>query len=599
MNPKTLLLAAVACSAMAVCSCRQDGTVSSEPSLTAVTQGDILAPYTGGEYSYEYSLVNPPEGGTLKVSLPDTADWISGIDTRTEGIVRFSISTNYNSWQRYTVMTISYAQMTLSFSVVQEAYEISSSEIPFTITVRDITSSSAKAEIVPTDENMTYVALNSPKTYVDGFDSDDDLFAAIIEHYRTQGESVGMTLEELFTQSGNLVSGPTVKEMVYLPSDMEQYVYAVGCSLSGQRLSSIVKQPFSTLAVDKTDRDFRIWYDINGPDVTMWAEPVPADDTEWYFFDLFSKEEMEAAGMTSEQILQSFIDQNISLGLAVGVTPDVILEQLLSVGRDSYFYYLDAETDYIGAACGVDADGKVNSEPVEEPFTTGKVQPSDNILSVQIGQVNLNWVEVSVTTTNSDPYVVIVTPASEYEGMSDGQIMDVLLERDLNSLVLNGDYKGNITGLTSETEYYLFAFGYRSGQATTEPVKLTFSTLGEADPSLLTFKFTVTDVTSTTARITVSGTPASAPYYWGVCPASWTVDDIKDSLEEKLQDNWPFVTDMADLLRQYGSRGTVDYGLYIWLDSDTDYVIYAFGFYEETGEWATDVCYSDIFHTLK
>lgn len=559
-----------------------------------------MVPCQGGDYKYEYSLVNPPKGGRLVVSLPDTVDWITGIDTTTAGVVGFTVEPNWHYCQRYTVMTIAYASMALSFSVVQEAYEMSSSEAPFVITVKDVTASSAKAEIDPLDNSMTYVALNSPRSYVDGFESDDDLFAAVIEHYREQGASVGMTLEELFEQSGNLVSGPTVKEMVYLPSDMEQVVYAVGCSVSGERLSSIVYEPFTTLSVEKTDRNFNIWYDINGPDVTMWAEPDPVDDDRWYYFDLFSVAEMEASGQTPEQILQSFIDQNIQLGLAVGIEPQEILEALLSVGRSSYFYYLEAGTDYIGAACGVDQNGKVNSEPVTEPFTTGAVQPSDNQLTVELKQVNLNWVQVAITTTNDDPYVVVITPVSEYEGMNEEQLMDAVLAKEgVSQLTINGDYEGTISGLSQETEYYLLAFGLRSGVVTTDPVIQTFSTLGESDPSLLTFDFIIENVTNSTVELTIIGTPASALYYWQVCPASWTDDDIRASIEQKLQDNKPWVLDMADLFRQYGSRGTVDYGLYNRLESDTDYVVYAFGVYEETGEWATEVCRSEVFHTLK
>ena len=70
-------------------------------------------------------------------------------------------------------------------------------------------------------------------------------------------------------------------------------------------------------------------------------------------------------------------------------------------------------------------------------------------------------------------------------------------------------------------------------------------------------------------------------------------------MDKKLEENRPWVTDMADLFRQYGSRGTVDFGKYAPLDSDTDYVVYAFGVNEDTGEWVTDVAYSEKFHTLK
>ena len=60
------------------------------------------------------------------MSVPDTATWITDIDWSKDGVVKFNIAANYAYSQRYTVMTISYSMMALSFSVVQEAYEMSS-----------------------------------------------------------------------------------------------------------------------------------------------------------------------------------------------------------------------------------------------------------------------------------------------------------------------------------------------------------------------------------------------------------------------------------------------------------------------------------------
>ena len=84
---------------MFVFSCRQDERRSSESSLTAVTEGDILSPWQGGEYSFEYTLRNPPEGGTLCVSVPDTATWITDIDWSKDGVVKFNIAANYREIQ--------------------------------------------------------------------------------------------------------------------------------------------------------------------------------------------------------------------------------------------------------------------------------------------------------------------------------------------------------------------------------------------------------------------------------------------------------------------------------------------------------------------
>ena len=79
---------------------------------------------------------------------------------------------------------------------------------------------------------------------------------------------------------------------------------------------------------------------------------------------------------------------------------------------------LDAETDYVALACSVNPEGLINSEISSEEFTTGEVDPSDNIITLQISDINVNSAYLKSTVTNDDQYVIVLDKAEAWKGLS-------------------------------------------------------------------------------------------------------------------------------------------------------------------------------------
>lgn len=551
----------------------------------------------GGPYSIAYTVANPAEGGVIAAEPSD--DWVNGFDYGTADRISFNVDANTTSYVRSCQLSVTY---TYGDKVISEEIDVvqkAGNGGPFEIIVDEVGTTYLKGSVVPEDQEVTYFVMTSPKEYIDAQDSDQAIFGAIVDHYRSFAESQGKTLSAFLEETGALYEGTQDIYMDILPPDTDQYVIAVGSSLEGEQLTAVSKKQFRTLAEEIVPMSFEISYDMEGPDITMTV--VPDNNDRYYYFDVIKTSELEASGLTPAEILQDYVNQDLNMGALVGIGVEEMLAVSCSKGEDSYYYNnLDPETDYTGCACGVSDMGVVNSEVTVKTFVTGEVIPSDNKISMSVRNVNVDRMDVKITTTNSDQYVFIVVKESEVAGMDNSAIIEKMLQNDLSQFAYNGDKESVVSGLTPETSYALLAFGYRSGVATTALEKVVVTTLSESDPAALTFEFNIWDVTSTTVNLNIKGTPESALYYWQICPASWTADDIREYLDGKIQEalekHW--VVDAADYYRQYGSRGFVDYGLYIRLMPDTDYVVYAFGVNEDTGEWATDVNYSEVFHTL-
>ncbi len=83
------------------------------------------------------------------------------------------------------------------------------------------------------------------------------------------------------------------------------------------------------------------------------------------------------------------------------------------------------------------------------------------------------WFKIS--TTNSDPYTWGCQPSSKYEGMSDEEMLEYLLQDPFIGFnVRSGDVESNM-GATPGNTYTLYAFGYANGTATTDLKRVEFT----------------------------------------------------------------------------------------------------------------------------
>lgn len=206
------------------------------------------------------------------------------------------------------------------------------------------------------------------------------------------------------------------------------------------------------------DKTMTYIYGVNNKDYwnNMNSEEDPTafmlDELDWYAF------QAEWFGMT----LREFLLESMVSGDNKGLRQEG----------------LDADRDYVAYAFGVNEDSELLSNLYYDYFKTEDVTPSDNVITVVMDQIESTSARINITTTNNDPYVYGADLASNWEGMSEEEMLDVLTggDIDLSPNLKSGDYSATFWNLKSETEYIVFVFGYQAGKATTDLIVQHFTT---------------------------------------------------------------------------------------------------------------------------
>ena len=425
----------------------------------------------------------PPEGGMIEVPCPGiTAEsevgiiseygWVHDFDCSTADIIRFTVDANEEECSRMTnveVTTIA-SQEKHYFKVIQEADTIAD----FRIDILDVTETSMAFSILPKDKEMTYVYMFTEKSYWDTFDSDEEWYQDDMTYFRNEATRQGLSIEQYLNKilkKGDYESG-FVENL--LPGT-EYVLYAYGLTPQGNRLTDICYDSTATLTAEKIDISFDISLDIKGPMVDMSV--VPSDDSQAYYFGVFDKTDVSSDEDIIKRCEQNFNDMIAFYGNQAGLSPEEVMAQIVSYGPDSYLFELEENTSYVAFAVAVDMRGLVISDPSVREFVSGEVTPSDNVISVEISQVTSRTAHYNISVTNEDQYVFLLDLASEWEGLTEGQMLERLVSQyDLSNNTRTGNDEGDMTGLEPGTEYVTFAFGCVAGIPTTDLVCTYFAT---------------------------------------------------------------------------------------------------------------------------
>lgn len=459
----------------------------------------------------------------------------------------------------------------------------------FVLSAESVTETKLVAKIVPADDDMGYVALTATKQQAETF----DLIDYTLEMFNFYAEYYGHTLSSFLTESGTLKKGTRELRFSGMEPDTDYVLYVFGLNEEGVPLTGLYFEPFRTLAVEMTGMEFEITCQIDGPSVS--ARVIPTLTDQQYVFTIVSKEALMTS-QSMEAYMEEMISTQISYGQMDGLTAEEAIASIAWKGEQTFDVSLDAETDYVALACSVNPEGLINSEISSEEFTTGEVDPSDNIITLQISDINVNSAYLKSTVTNDDQYVIVLDKAEAWKGLSAEETERKLKsEFELEDGINSGAVEFPIEGLEESTEYIVMAAGYSAANFTTAVTSVTFKTLEAGDPTGMTFDISLDEISSSGVTVNISGHPDNALYYWNICPADMTAAEIKAEIDEmvELYISYGYVISRGDFMRQEGSRGSESYR-YSSLESGRDYKVYAFGVYED-GDYATDIVYSEVF----
>lgn len=427
------------------------------------TDGDSLViNFKGGDYVLQYN--DAGMSGELKYSTD--AQWLQLSDIG-QGKLGLRADTNYAYQNRTGYIVIRMNDSSSRMKISQEPY------VDFDIKIEQCTETSVVYSVYPTDSGMGYISLIMSKENVDSFSSENEFFVSEMDYYYMMAQYYGLSVEDYLSRLliyGDIIS----QEQGFLDAGTDYYVLAYGMTAKGSRLTGLSRRPFTTSSTEELEMSFDISYQVDGPDVMVSVKPD--DKSQNYVFNVIEH------GLSEEdikEVFQNFVEEQIySVAATYGVSTAEAVDMISFSGDMSNSYSLNANTVYDGFAIAINHSGILCSDLTVKDFTTGDVEESDNIISVEVSGTGSRNAYLNVSVTNDDQYVLGVDLASNYEGMSDQEILEKLTEGgyNLSSLCRSGAFEGEIAGLSPDTEYIVFAFGYYGGVATTGIATARFRT---------------------------------------------------------------------------------------------------------------------------
>lgn len=444
---------------------------------------EVVVPQQGGVFTIAYTLTNPSEDATVGVHC--TADWVC-FDLSTPGKIRFEVAENDTAETRSVEVEVTCRGVmeSSSFVIRQDGPTDYPSGEDFEMTVRDIDFMSAMLDVRSRNPEMYYVLFYVEAAYADQYSDDEALFQADMEFFNQVAEIYGETLSE--TISYYCYQGDCLNyEMNLLFPSSEYVAYAYGIHpVTGERLTDITRVRFNTPDVEKVDVAFDVDIQVSGPNADIAVTPTNGYDG-YYCIDVYKRELFEDLNLLGEEVSDSWMNM-ISWYLAYDYTPEDLLPALCVKGPQVANKSLTADCDYVVVTYAINDDALICSPVYYESFRTGEVVMSENEISLTLDHVGSRKAQITVATTNDDPYALIVIDTKFIEHFAtDDEIAAYCMEyTQINPQ--SGNLKETVSHLQPECDYSLIAFGYYGKVKTTERIfRVDFTTAAAKESDIM------------------------------------------------------------------------------------------------------------------
>ena len=453
-------------------------TPQGDTTLTLETKSiDVTA--EGGHFEVHYTLENPVVGAELKVSTEK--DWVHNIDTSVEGVISFDVATSYDPEARNCRLELIYPGVypnpTLKVS------QAVGKEHSIKLELVNAAATTITMNVVPADKNMPYIFILGTGKYFEEnggelMYNDEALWASDMEIFESFGAAFGgdaSTGAAAFMYQGDMMG----HQFTGVTPNTTYVAYAYGFDKENLKpTTEISRLKFTTTSVSDYTLHFDFNVEVDGPNVSIDIKPQGYDG--YYYYGVFWAKDVAGA---SDEELRSYCEadweNNKAYYSSFFDTPEqglhFIFNELAFRGEQHLEVELDANTEFILWAFGMDDEALMNTTPEFYNFTTGNVKASENTFVISVPELHPRKATVKVETSNNDPYIAALVAGDRFEGNSDTEIMEYILT-NFNVQYLNGTMSDTATGLVPSTEYELLVFGAQAGAATTGLSRMKFTT---------------------------------------------------------------------------------------------------------------------------
>lgn len=572
---KAYLFTSILALAAVLSACNEDQKTA-EPKLT-LGQTEVTVSVEGGEYSVTWEVENPIEGTLPAVEQQDGTGWVSDFRTD-EGTILFTVAANESEASRECVVTVTYPSAPeASFTIVQSGtMGEDPKEYSLEINLKELNESQIVVDIIPSDPDMTYFLMCDMMENLEemGLTTDEAILKSD-SVWIEEGVSYGMHYGD-FVDKGEKLN---YRYRQCVP-DTDYIIYGYGYdTLSKNRTTDLIKLNVTTAEITLIDVDFILETEVDGTTITCHTAPVDYDGL--YYVDCYDKLTLDFA-LASGQTLYELCYYDFSTILDIyqnmfGVSfEDTMRYYALSGESDKEWTDRIGRMQYTIVAYPLNEDGVVIGEPtVAEVMTGSDVEKSDNVLTISVDNLTAYSATLNVSATNDDPYIALELNPEVFEGMSDEETMNYILSMYYSGQDVYGDYTEELTDLTPETEYTIYAFGVEDNQYTTRlwTYKFTTPALAIADVTLnmdfdkyydaqevLAIDPSMADLVvdleyyPVVMPVEVSTDPAGCEYYYALVNKAYYKDNTDEEFYTMLNYREPYTDPILYLLPSYNTE---------------------------------------------
>lgn len=476
--------------------CKGDEPASTNSATLTLEKSVVDVTADGGEFEVAYTLKNGTEGAELKYNVEKS--WVHDVDTSVSGVISFKVDANYETNERKCRVELIYPGVYPNQTItIKQAI---GKEHSIKLELVKAAATSITMNVIPQDKNMPYIFILGTGKYFEEnngelMHSDEALWASDMDIFESFGSMFGgdaSTGAAAFLYSGDLMG----HQFTGVTPGTTYVAYAYGFDKETLKpLTEISRLKITTTTVNDYTLHFDFNVEVDGPNVVIDIAPQGYDG--YYYYGVFWAKDVE--GATPEQLREyceetwesekgyysSFFDSPEE-GL------HFIFNELAFRGPQHLETELDANTEFILWAFGMDDEALLNTTPEFYSFKTGDVTASDNTFTVTITDLMPRKATVNVETANNDPYVAAILRAESLEGLDDDDAVEYILA-NLRVTSINGSMSDTATSLSPNTTYEVLVFGYSAGCPTTKATRISFTTpdaiMAELDFSLNVSKY--------------------------------------------------------------------------------------------------------------
>lgn len=299
-------------SAAAIIGCEKQ--IESEPPVLSSDAKDIHVTAEGGTQTITYNIENPAEDGMITASPDSECNWIEITDTETSGVITFNVLKNETDAKRESKITVTYEYsggdpQSFSVNVSQDPGENNPDPGPnpgedvFTITVDNITYSTAHISVVPDDETMPYIVYVDIASEIKDL-SDDEVFQMDYDIILGNANASQITINEYLNTIVKHGPQETTQKSLNPGTEYAVWAYGIGLQEDGTlvRLSKITRKYFTTEIPTVTENSITLEVESNG--TTLSAVATPYTNDKYYNLNWNNESNLVNAGYTDGTVAE-------------------------------------------------------------------------------------------------------------------------------------------------------------------------------------------------------------------------------------------------------------------------------------------------------